>query len=159
MDVLSYRNLTEDDCGFILKHWVGRSVVFKEGLCESGLRNMIRSINTGKHDGNYYEMFGVLCGSVLVGTFSLYQRECDIPENAVYMSIEISAENRRKGFAANAVSMAFELAKQKGYKKVFSQTRADNIAGVNLHGKCGFKVVEKTLSKKGHEVYNYAYVL
>ena len=29
-DVFSYRNLTEEDCEFILKHWVGRSIVFKK---------------------------------------------------------------------------------------------------------------------------------
>jgi len=154
--MLSYRNLTENDCAFIYQRWVGKSSVFRQGLSEDELHSTIQKMNTKMHNGNYYEIFGVLDNDVLVGTFSFYQREGDIPEDAVYFGIEISEENRRKGFAAETVLMAFELAREKGYKKIFSRARVDNIASVNLHEKCGFLIVEKNRSKAGHEVYDYA---
>jgi len=157
--MLSYRNLQENDCAFILQRWVGRSSIFRQGLTESELRSLVEEMNTKIHNGNYYEMLGVLNDGVLIGTFSFYQRERDILENAVYLGIEISEENRMKGFATRTVFMTFELAKEKGYAKIFSRERVDNKASVRLHKKCGFEIIEKNLSKAGHEAYDYLYVL
>jgi len=104
-------------------------------------------------------MFGILNGKILVGTFSFYQRDCDFPEDAVYLGIEIDAKNRCKGFATCAVLMSFDIAREKGYKKVFSRAAVNNIASVNLHKKCGFTIIEKTINTKGNEVYDYVYLL
>jgi len=97
--LLSYRNLTEDDCEFILKHWIGNSVIFRANMTIDELYHLIQSMNTKIYNNNYYEMFGILNGEILVGTFSFYQRDCDLPEDAVYLGIEIDAKNRCKGFA------------------------------------------------------------
>ena len=152
--MLSYRNLSEDDCDFILQKWVGHSSIFRENRKDE-LRAKITDMNTKQYDGRYYEIFGLLNDNVLVGTFSLNQREKDIPENVVYFGIEIDGENRGKGYATKAVSMACDIAKAKGYSKIFSQTRTDNTASVKLHEKCGFEIIEKTINSKGNEVYNY----
>jgi RimJ/RimL family protein N-acetyltransferase len=157
--MLSYRNITEDDCEFILQHWAGNSIVFGNNLERNELLSMIQLWDTKEYKGNYYEMFGVLNNNVLVGTFSLYQRDSDLLENAVYLGIEIDINNRNKGFGTEAVFMAFKAAKDKGMKKVFSQARILNISSVKLHKKCGFEIMEKTLSKRGHVVYNYEKVL
>ena len=156
--MLSFRNLNERDCDFILEQWVGNSAIFKE-RSKDELIQKIKSMNTKKYHGNYYEMFGILNDNVLVGTFSFYQREIDKSENAVYLGVEISASNRKKGFATKAIMMAFEFARGKGYEKIFSQASVYNDASVNLHKKCGFEVIEKTINSKGNEVYNYRYVL
>jgi len=55
--------------------------------------------------------------------------------------------------------MSFRIAREKGYKKVFSRAAVNNIANVNLHKKCGFTIIEKTISTKGNEVYDYVYLL
>jgi len=157
--MLSYRNLVEDDCEFILQNWVGNSVIFRKSLGKDELLSMIKSINTKQYDGNYYEMFGLLNDNILVGTFSLYQRECDIPENAVFFGIEVDKSKRMKGFATNAAFMAFKVAKEKGYEKIFSQAGASNIASVKMHEKCGFDIIEKAINKKGNEVYNFVKIL
>ena len=154
--MLSYRNLSEDDCDFILQKWVGHSSIFREN-CKDELRAKIQDINTKQYDGRYYEMFGLLHDNVLVGTFSFYQRETDIPENAVYFGIEVDRENRGKGFATQAVHMAFGIAKEKGFGKIFSQVSTNNTASVKLHEKCGFEIIEKTINSKGNEVYNFVY--
>jgi len=157
--MLSYRNLTEDDCAFIHKHWVGHSVIFGASMTIEALYDMIQSINTKIYNNNYYEMFGILNDNILVGAFSFYQRDCDIPEGAVYLGIEIDVMNRCKGFATSAVLMSFHIAREKGYKKIFSQARIDNAASINLHEKCGFKIIEKTFNRIGSEIYNYLYIL
>ena len=157
--MLSYRNLVEDDCEFILQNWVEHSVIFRKGLGKDELLSMIKSINTKQYDGNYYEMFGLLNDNILIGTFSLYQRECDIPENAVYFGVEIDKNKRMKGFATNAAFMVFKIAKERGYEKIFSQARTDNLASVRMHEKCGFHITQKTINKKGNEVYNFSKIL
>ena len=157
--MLSYRNLTENDCEFIYQQWVGKSSIFRQGLSENALRDTIQEMNTNLYNGNYYEIFGVLNNGVLIGTFSFYQRESDMLENAVYFGIEVSEENRMQGFGTRIVLMAFELANDKGYEKIFSRARVDNIASVNLHRKCGFIIIEKNQSNAGHEAYDYVYTL
>jgi len=153
--MLSYRNLSNADYGFILQNWVGHSVVFRDGLCKDTLLSTLQVMNTKKYNGNYYEIFGLINDDTLVGTFSFYQREGDAQENAVYFGIEIDNANRGRGLATAAVQMAFELAKEKGFSKIFSQAAVGNIASVKLHEKCGFEIIEKTANSKGNEVYNF----
>ena len=158
--MVSYRKLTEDDCEFILEHWVGNSAVFsKANMTKAQLWQMIQHMNSQKYNGNYYEMFGILNEDILVGTFSFYQRDCDLEAEAVCLGVEIDVNNRRQGFATSAVLMSLEIAKEKGFEKMVSQARTYNIASVNLHKKCGFKIVEKVINVRGHEVYNFEYVL
>ena len=152
--MLSYRNLSENDCDFILERWVGHSSVFRES-CKDELLAKIKDMNKKQYNGNYNEWFGLLNDNVLVGSFSFYQREMDIPENAVWFGIEIDRENRGKGFGTQAVFMAFDIAKEKGFDKILSQTGTDNIASIKLHEKCGFEIIEKTVNSKGNEVYNF----
>ena len=159
--MLSYRSLQESDCDFILQNWVGHSIIFRKNNAsdKDKLLSLIRKINTKQHNGNYFEMFGITHENTLVGTFSFYQRETDIPENAVYFGIEIDKDNRGKGFATSAVLMAFQLASEKGYEKVYSQASVENIASVKLHNKCEFDIIERIINRKGNEVYNFVKVL
>jgi RimJ/RimL family protein N-acetyltransferase len=147
-------SITESDCDFILHHWAGHSIVFKDGLTRDELISMIQVWNSKRYDGNYYQMFGIANDGVLVGTLSLYQKDANV--NSVYLGVEIDVENRRKGFAADAIRLSFAIAKEKGYERVESQVRIANIASVKLHLKCGFEITEQTLSKRGHEVYNFS---
>lgn len=158
-DMLTFRSLLEDDCDFILQHWVGKSSIFHEND-RNQLLSKIRDINTKTYDGRYCEMFGILSDNTLVGTISFYQRESDVAENSVYFGIEIGEENRMKGLATNATLMAFKLAKEMGFEKMYSQVGLYNEASLKLHAKCGFEIIEKTVSKRsGREVYNYVKVL
>jgi len=155
--MLSYRNITEDDCDFILQNWVGNSSVFGTCFDKNELLLLIQSWNTKRYKENYFEMFGIVYNDILVGTFSLYQQH---PlENAVCLGVEIDKGNRGKGFATKAVLTAFALAKGNGYEKVLSQVRVDNIASVKLHTKCGFSVIGKTINKRGREVYDFVKTL
>jgi len=61
--------------------------------------------------------------------------------------------------ATKTIQMAFELAKEKGFTKIYSRARVNNIASVNIHKKCGFKIVDKNLSKAGHKAYDYVCIL
>jgi len=153
--MLTYRNLCENDCDFILQNWVGHSVVFSDGLRKNDLLAMIAAMNTKKHNGNYYEMFGILSEGILVGTFSFYQQEQNIQESAVYLGIEIAKGSRGRGLATNTAHIAVEIAREKGFAKILSQARVSNTASVKLHKKCGFEIVDKAVSANGHEVYNY----
>jgi RimJ/RimL family protein N-acetyltransferase len=157
--MLSYRNLSQNDRHFIFKHWVGKSNIFAPNLTENELHDTIQKMNTKRYNGQYYEIFGILNDNTLVGTFSFYQRESDTLDNAVYLGIEISEENRKKGYATETVFFAFTLAKEKGFTKIYSQARINNYASVNLHNKCGFEIISENQSKSGYAVYDYVYVL
>jgi RimJ/RimL family protein N-acetyltransferase len=152
--MISLRNITENDCDFILRNWAGYSVVFKDGLTSDELISMIRVWDSKRYDGNYFQMFGITNDGVLVGTLSLYQKDANV--NSVYLGVEIDVENRRKGFATDAIRLSFAFAKEKGFERIESQARIANNASVKLHLKCGFEITEQTLSKRGHEVYNFS---
>ena len=155
--MLSYRNLAESDCEFILQNWVGHSVIFRGNMSHDELLAKLKEMATKQYNGNYHEWFVLLNDGIPVGTFNLYQPNPN--ENAVYFGIEIDKDNRRKGFGTKAVQMAFEIAKEKGYEKITSQATVSNIPSVKLHAKCGFQIVERVINSKGNESYNYVYKL
>lgn len=155
--MLSYRNLAESDYEFILQHWVGHSVIFRGNMGKDRLLTMLKEIATKQYNGKYNEWFVLLNNGIPVGTFNLYQS--DPNENAVFFGIEIDKDHRGKGFGTKVVLMVFEIAKEKGYEKITSQARVDNIPSVKLHAKCGFQIVDKVINSKGNESYNYMYFL
>jgi len=48
---------------------------------------------------------------------------------------------RRQGIGKRLCAATFEAARQKGYEKIFTYVRGDNLASLTAYVKCGFRIV------------------
>ena len=101
----------------------------------SEIREKITDWNLKEHQAKYFEMFAVLAGDSIVGMISLYQHS----QSVVSCGIEIFPEYRGQGFGKEAMALALETAKEKGYKIASDQVRTDNQPSIALHYALGFE--------------------
>ncbi len=85
--------------------------------------------------GKYFEMFAIVSDEKIVGTISLYQHSSEV----ISIGPEIFCEHRRKGFAKEAMMLACQMAREKGFKIVSQQIRINNAASIALHRSLGFE--------------------
>ena len=143
------RNFVDDDAvTFQEKH--------SKHLSIEEIRDMFRKWNEKEYEGKYFEMFAIVKDEDIVGRISLYQHS----ENVISCGPEIFEGYRRQGFAKEAMLLAMDIAKGKGYKVVMQQIRVDNVASVALHNSLGFETDGYVYrNKKGNEVLIYIKVL
>ena len=139
------RNLKIEDASELQKYgYSGMSVEQVEALiCDWGQKQF---------DGKYFEMFAVVSDGKIVGMVSLYQHSSEV----ISIGPEIFCGYRRKGFAKKALSLACQIAKEKGFEMVFQQIRIDNPASIALHRSLGFETNGNVFSNaKGNQVAIY----
>lgn len=113
------------------------------------IEKMIGDWNTLDYRGKYFEMFAIVNSNEVVGTLSLYEHS----KSVVSIGIELFLDFCRKGHGTLAMMRALEICKEKGYKIVYQQVRADNVASIKLHKKTRFETdgyIYK--NQKGHDV-------
>ena len=147
--VITLRNFLDGDAPiFQEKH--------SKHLSIEEIRDMFRKWNKKEYEGKYFEMFAIVKDEDIVGRISLYQHS----ENVISCGPEIFEGYRRQGFAKEAMLLAMDIAKGKGYKVVMQQIRVDNVASVALHNSLGFETDGYVYrNKKGNEVLIYLKVL
>lgn len=143
------RNFLDSDVTiFQKKH--GKHLAIEE------ITDMFRTWNIKEYEGKYFEMFAIVKDEEIVGRISLYQHS----ENVTSCGPEIFEGYRRQGFAKEAMMLAMDIAKSKGYKVVMQQIRADNVVSIALHNSLGFETDGYVYrNKKGNEVIIYIKVL
>ena len=103
-------------------------------------------------DGKYFEMFAVVSDEKIVGTISLYQHSSEV----ISFGPEIFCRFQRKGFAKEAMMLACQIAKEKGFRIVSQQIRTDNVASIALHRSLGFETGGHIFTNnKGNQIYIY----
>lgn len=116
---------------------------------EERLLRMIRDWNKLVFHGKYFEMFAVLHDDQLVGMISLHQLSASV----ISIGPEIFPAFRNRGFGKEAMAIALDTAKCKGYKIVSQQVRRDNYASIALHKSFGFETDDYGyINKKGKEI-------
>ncbi|MBQ8275309.1 MAG: GNAT family N-acetyltransferase [Clostridia bacterium] len=109
-----------------------------------------------KFEGKYFEMFAVIKGKEIVGMISLYQHS----ETVISCGPETFECFRKQGIAGEAMLLAMEIAKSKGYKLVSQQIRVNNTASIALHKKLGFETDEYIYqNQKGNHVQIFTKLL
>lgn len=120
------------------------------------IQKLFRKWNIKEYEGKYFEMFAIVKGEDIVGRISLYQHS----ENVISCGPEMFQGYCRQGFAKEAMLLAMDIAKSKGYKVVMQQIRTDNVASVALHNSLGFETDGYVYrNKKENEVLIYIKVL
>lgn len=119
------------------------------------ISEMILGWNTCEYGGRYFEMFAVVADGRPVGSISLYEHS----SSAAEIGPDIFPEERKKGFAYEAMLQAIGYASEKGYRVLVQQVRADNEASIRLHEKLGFEKLDSVYrNRKGNEVCLYIMV-
>lgn len=147
--MLILRNFSNSDAGmFQNKH--------SQHLSIEEIENLFQQWNNKEYEGKYFEIFAIVKDEEIVGQISLYQHS----ENVISCSPEIYKGCYRRGFAKEAMLLAMDIAKGKGYKVVLQQIRVNNVASVALHNSLGFETDGYVYrNKKGNEVLIYIKVL
>lgn len=122
------RNFTSDDASALCR-------AMHPAMTEESAAELIAKWNAGQFQGRYFEMFAIAVGTEIVGMISLYQHTTDV----ISIGPEVFAPYRQCGYATDAMRLACTIAKEKGYKIVSQQIRADNAASIALHRTLGFE--------------------
>ena len=143
--MVTLRNITYDDIEMLKKHRY-QNMTYEE------IQKMISQWNQKEYQGKYFEMFAIVVGTDLVGTISLFQHS----ESVISCGPEVFQCYRKNGFGKEAMILAIQIAKEKGYKIVSQQIRKNNEASIALHRSLGFESNKYTyINKKGNEVFVY----
>ncbi len=103
-------------------------------------------------NGKYFEMYAIWHDKTVVGAISLYQHSKEV----ISMGPEIFSAYQRKGFATQAMRLACDIAKEKGYKIVSQQIRINNEPSMALHKSLGFETNDMIyINAKGNQVFIY----
>lgn len=103
------------------------------------------------YKGRYFEVFAVTDNGELVGYVSLFEHDSE----TVSEGVEIYEPFRRKGYAYDAVTALFPIAKVRGFKRVTAQVSVYNAPSIALHTKLGMISTGEYTSSKGNPVLGY----
>ena len=143
--MVTLRNITYDDMVVLQKHRY-QNMTYEE------IQKMISQWNQKEYQGKYFEMFAIVVSIDLVGTISLFEHS----ESVISCGPEVFQCYRKNGFGKEAMILAIQIAKEKGYKIVLQQIRKNNEASIALHRSIGFESNEYAyVNKKGNEVFVY----
>ena len=135
--MITLRNYTDNDAiEFQQKHNVNMSL--------NEIKGLLAQWQEKEFEGKYFEMFAIIKGKEIVGMISLYQHS----ENVISCGPEIFECYRKQGIATEAMMLAMEIAKNRGYKLVLQQIRIDNTASISLHKKLAFETDEYIYKNK-----------
>lgn len=120
--MVALRNFTDKDAQ-VLQQFAFRDLSIGQ------IENVIAEWGKKTHQNRYFEMLAIVDGENIVGTISLYQ----LTESVLTIGPDVFTAYRRRGFAKQAMPIACELAKAKGYKVALQQVSVDNAASIALH--------------------------
>ncbi len=111
--------------------------------------SLIHEWKTKSYNGKYFEIFAVVNNTTVVGSISLYEHSPSVAS----IGVEIFADQRCHGYAADAMRLLLTYAKEKGYRIIQQQVRTDNLPSIKLHEKLGFETDGYVyVNRKGHEI-------
>ena len=147
--MIGLRNFTADDA----EEFRGKQ---KSGMSLDEIRALFTQWDRKEYSGRYFEMFAVTGDGEIVGTVSLYEHS----QSVISFGPEIFEPYRRQGIGREAMILAMNAAKTKGYKVVSQQIRVDNTASISLHSGLGFETDGYIYrNRKGNEVLIYLKLL
>lgn len=137
------RNFKNDDAD-VLRKFHNANMSIKE------IQDVINDWNKYKFQGKYFEMFAIINDEKIVGMISLYQHSSSV----ISIAPEVFSPFQKQGIGNQAMRVALETAKNKGYKIVAQQVRSDNVPSIALHSSLGFETDKYGyINKKENEIY------
>ncbi|MCR5379527.1 MAG: GNAT family N-acetyltransferase [Lentisphaeria bacterium] len=143
--MITLRHFTKNDAELLQAHQL-------YGKCKEDILSLINEWKTNSYNGKYFEMFAVVNDTTVVGSISLYEHTTSVAS----IGVEIFADQRRHGYAADAMRLLLIHAKEKGYRIIQQQVRTDNLPSIRLHEKLSFETDGYVyVNRKGHDIILY----
>lgn len=112
---------------------------------------LVKDSENGACKGEFFRFYLIKNGNETVGVINV----CGHGPDEVSVAPEIFIKFRNKGFATKSLSIAYKIAKEKGFKKVIAGIRKENVTSQKLHEKLGFSFVKEFTSKNGKPMKLY----
>jgi len=143
--MVTLQHFTKDDSDTIQKQMY-------PSLSREEIDQILKEWSEFSYQSKYFEMFAIEADGRIVGNISLFEHR----EHTASIGIEIFPDERRKGFAAEAMTLLCKRASGLGYEIIVDEIRADNTASLKLHEKLGFENSNHIYrNSKGHEAVRY----
>jgi len=143
--MITLRHFTENDAELLQANQL-------YGKSKEDILSLINEWKTNSYNGKHFEMLAVVNDTMVVGSISLHERSPSVAS----IGAEIFADQRRHGYATDAMRLLLTYAKEKGYKIIQQQVRTDNLPSRKLHEKLGFETDEYVYAnRKGHDIVLY----
>lgn len=143
--MITLRHFTENDAELLQANQLYNK-------SKEDILSLINEWKTNSYNGKYFEMFAIVNDTTVVGSISLYEHTTSVAS----IGVEIFADQRRHGYAANAVRLLLTYAREKGYKIIQQQVRTDNLSSIRLHEKLGFETDGYVyVNQNGHDIILY----
>lgn len=143
--MITLRHFTENDAELLQAHQL-------YGKSKEDILSLINEWKSNSYNGKYFEMFAVVKDAMVVGSISLYGHS----PNVASIGVEIFTDQRCRGYATDAMRLLLIHAKEKGYRIIQQQVRADNLSSIQLHEKLGFETDGYVyVNRKGHDIILY----
>ena len=127
-------------------------LMLKYEMSKDDAKKLITQSETELLNNKYFKMFAILNNEMCVGIVSLYEHSASV----ISIGPEIFEEYRNCGYATEAMKIAMNIVKTKGYKIVCQQIRTNNAASIQLHTKLGFETDNYSFfNKNKNEVVIY----
>ena len=126
--MVTLRRFTREDAGILREKQA-------PDRTEDELAALIDEYNRGSWRGKRFEMLAVVADGDVVGSVSLMEHS----RSVVSLGPEIFPEERRKGYAGEAMRLALARAAELGFRIALQQVLTDNEASRRLHEKLGFE--------------------
>lgn len=155
--IIKLRQFTTSDIDFIVNNWSTTERI-KGCHFPSDVKKLTKIINewaSKTYQGKYFEQFAIVDNECIVGMISLYE----VNASSVSAGVIIDKKYYKDGYAAQALNLIKEVAKNKGYKQLVSTCRTNNYVSIKLHEKCKFNNQGKSINKKGNQIYSWDYNL
>lgn len=126
--MVTLRRFTQDDAEVL------RANLYPD-MTPDELAATIAEWNRGSWQGKLFELLAVVADGRVTGFVSLLAHSRSVAS----LGPEIFPEERRKGYAGEAMRLALARAAELGFRIAQTQVRTDNEASRRLHEKLGFE--------------------
>ena len=126
-----------------------------QGLTKKKRIELISRSIEKSYENKYFEFFLLQNDSDIVGLMNFKAHS----DTVISVAPEIKEEFRGKGFATAGLKLAYNLAKEKGFKIAIADIREDNLPSIKLHEKLGFEYMRTYKNLKGTTLRLYLKLL
>ena len=143
--MITLRHFTENDAELLQAHQL-------YGKSKEDILSLINEWKSKSYNGKYFEMLAVVNDGTVVGSISLYEHSRGVAS----IGVEIFADQRRHGYATDAMRLLLTHARERGYRIIQQQVRIGNLPSIRLHENLGFETDGYVyVNRKGHDIILY----
>jgi len=146
--MISLRRIERADAARLCSLWAGdRLPGYSLPGTVADMEALIEKWNQSEGCGGRFYMLLIEEGGMPAGLISLLERS-----EGASLGISVHSDYQGRGIGTEAVLQAMGFAASFSWKRLLSECRADNMASIALHRKCGFARTGERINRRGNRV-------